>query len=93
MITKVLPKVQPTFVSQAQLQIPGFTLFTNFPIDCDLCNVVTGRGVTVYISRKLKTAHQVHFSNLSFQEQLWIKVPLKGRDSLLNRLYLPKSIC
>ena len=48
MITEVLPKVQPNFVSEAQLQIPGFTLFTNFPINCDLCNVVTGRGVAVY---------------------------------------------
>ena len=44
--------------------------------------MVTGRGVAVYISRHHKTAHQVHFSNSSFQEQLWIKIPLKGHDSL-----------
>ena len=39
MITEVSPKVQPSFVSEAQLQIPSFTLFTNFSIDRDLCKV------------------------------------------------------
>ena len=30
MITEVLPKVQPSFISDAQLYIPGYNLFTNF---------------------------------------------------------------
>ena len=35
MITEVLPKVQPSFISDVQLQISGYNLFTNFELNCD----------------------------------------------------------
>ena len=76
MITEVLPKVELNFISEVQLQIPGFTLFTDFPLDCDLSDKTVGRGIAVYLSQKLKAVSQVYFINSSFQEQLWIKVPL-----------------
>ena len=34
MITEVLPKVQPSFISDVQLQIPGYNLYTNFKLNC-----------------------------------------------------------
>ena len=83
MITEILPKTQLNFISEAQLNIPGFTLFTNFPLNCDLSNATTGRGVVIYLSQKLKAAAQIHYSNSDFQEHLWVKVPLKGHDTLL----------
>ena len=83
MITEVLPKVELNFISKVQLQIPGFTLFIDFPLDCDLSDKTVGRGIAVYLSQKLKAVSQVYFINSSFQEQLWIKVPLRGHDTLL----------
>ena len=79
-ITKVLAKGELNFVSEVQLQIPGFTLFTNFPLDCDLSNKTVGHGIAVYLSQKLKAVSQVDFINLTFREQLWINLPLKGHD-------------
>ena len=78
MITEVLPKVELNFISEVQLHIPGFTLFIDFPLDCDLSDKTVGRGIAIYLSQKLKAVSQVHFINSSFQEQLWIKVLSKA---------------
>ena len=59
MITEILPKTQLNFISEAQLNILGFTLFTNFPLNCDLSNATTGHGVVIYLSQKLKAALQL----------------------------------
>ena len=82
MITKVLPKVQPSFISDAQLHIPGYNLFTNFKLNCDLTGA-KGRGIVIYLSCDLTAAHQVYFTTSNFEEQIWITVPLRGHDTLL----------
>ena len=46
MITEVLPKVQPIFISDVQLQIPGYNLFTNFELNCDLSGT-KNRGIVI----------------------------------------------
>ena len=82
MITEVLPKVQPSFISDVQLYIPGYNLFTNFKLNCDLTGA-KGRGIVIYLSCDLTAAHQVYFTTTNFEEQIWITVPLKGHDTLL----------
>jgi len=82
MITEVLPKVQSTYVSDVQLQIPGYKLYTNFKLNCDLSGP-KGRGIVIYLSHDLVGAHQVHFNTSNFEEQNWISIPLKGHDTLL----------
>ena len=49
MITEVLPKVQPSFISDVQLQISGYNLFTNFEFNCDLSGT-NGWGIVIYLS-------------------------------------------
>ena len=82
MITEVLPKVQPSFISDVQFQIPGYNLYTNFKLNCDLSGT-KGRGIVIYLSYDLAAAHQMHFNTSNFEEQLWISLPLKGHDTLL----------
>ena len=67
MITEVLPKVQPSFISDVQLQIPGYNLYTNFKLNCDLSGT-KGRGIVIYLSYDLAAAHQVHFNTSNFEE-------------------------
>ena len=82
MITEVFPKVQPSFISDVQLQISGYNLFTNFEFNCDLSGA-HGRGIVIYLSYELESAHQVHFTTSDFKEQIWITIPLKGHNTLL----------
>ena len=82
MITEVLPKVQPSFISDVQLQISGYNLFTNFEFYCDLSGT-NGCGIVIYLSYELEAAHQVHFTTSDFKEQMCITIPLKGHNTLL----------
>ena len=56
-------KFELDFISKVQLQIPSFTLFTDFPLDCDLSDKTVGRGIAVYLSQKLKAVSQDYFIN------------------------------
>ena len=49
MITEVLPKVQPIFISDVQLQISGYNSFTNFELNCDLFGA-NSCGIVIYLS-------------------------------------------
>ena len=57
-----------------QLQIPGYNLFTNFELNCDLTGT-KGRGIVIYLSYDLAAVHQVHFTTSNFEEQIWIAIP------------------
>ena len=68
MITEVLPKVQPSFISDVQLQISGYNLFTNFEFYCNLSGT-NGCGIVIFLSYELKAAHQVHFTTSDFKNK------------------------
>lgn len=80
-VTEVLPKANALSVHQALLSLPGYTLFTNFETEL-MCQSSKGtRGVGIYVQNCLH-ATTVCFPGTTFTEQLWVKIKLKGSDSL-----------
>ena len=81
LITEVLPKVHSQFVTKARLSLMGYSIFTNF--DFQSPSAYHGiRGVAIYVSHKL-SAKEINFNQDSFNDHLWVKIYLKGADSLL----------
>ena len=81
LITEILPKACCNTITTARLSITGYRSFFNFdPATVSFISKV--RGVGIYVSEKL-LCHQIHFDNSNFEEQVWIKLFLKGSDSLL----------
>ena len=81
LITEILPKACCNTITTAHLSITGYRSFFNFdPATVSFISKV--RGVGIYVSENL-LCHQIHFDNSNFEEQIWIKLFLKGSDSLL----------
>ena len=81
MLTEVIPKAQIIPISPALLAIPGYTMYTNFdPTSCGL-GASGSRGVSIYVSAKLK-ASEIGLIG-SFHEQLWVSISLSNSDKLL----------
>ena len=82
LITEVIPKAQSLPIPTALLNIPGFSMYTNFnPQHHDLGSSGK-RGVSIYIRNDLK-ASEVTLGETKFIEQCWIHLPLQSKDSLL----------
>ena len=81
LITEILPKACCNTITTARLSITSYRSFFSFdPATVSFISKV--RGVGIYVSEKL-LCHQIHFDNSNFEEQVWIKLFLKGSDSLL----------
>ena len=76
LVTEVRPKYFFDPLTEDDFTIPGFILYSNI-------EETENRGVAIYISEDLNPlVTKVYLSN-SFEEQVWIKLGLKGNDSLL----------
>ena len=82
MINETIPKAQSAPIGRAYLNLDLFNCYTNF--DPDLCDLGSSgmRGVTVYISNKLKVS-EVSFTDDKLTEHVWLRLKLHGNDSLL----------
>lgn len=74
MINEVKPKNQRYLVTQAELKINGYEMFSNIANN-------DGRGLIIYIRSNIM-AREVRFK-ANFQESLWVEVHLKDGDLLL----------
>ncbi len=81
MITETIPKAQVIPLTTATITIPGYTPHMN--CDPDLPNLGSSgmRGITIYVMYQIKVI-EVEFQS-DFEEQLWIRISLRERDSLL----------
>ena len=82
MLTEVIPKAQVNPIPIAILTIPEYSLYLNFDPSISKLGRGGHRGIAIFVSNKLQ-ATQVSFPQCSFQEQLWVKIPLQSPDILL----------
>lgn len=82
MLTEVIPKAQVNPIHTAILAIPEYTMYLNF--DPSTKNLGRGgcRGIGIFVSSRLQ-ATEVSFPGCALIEQLWIKIPPRGPDTLL----------
>ena len=80
LVTEVLPKVHTQTITKAGLSLHGYTIFTNFDFESPTHSSI--RGVAIFVSLKL-SATAINFDSSDFKDHLWIKIHLKGSDSLL----------
>ena len=81
LLTETIPMAQKLPISPALLQVPGYSLYTNFmPSTPNLggCGV---REICVYAAQHLKVTEVTLIS--SALGQVWIKIALRGSDYLL----------
>jgi len=89
-INEVLPKNKSTLLSKSMLNIPGYTLYTNFD---DHYSSKSLRGMCMYFSTFLNV-QEVFFSGPLSIEHLWIKVKVVNQDHLLlGCVYRSPSSC
>ena len=81
MFTEVIPKAQKNPILESQMTVPGFVPYVSFKFSDENLGASGKRGVAIYVRDnipseeiKLKTA---------YEDQLWVQINLKGRDSLL----------
>ena len=81
LITEILPKSHCNSLSAARLSLPSYQSFFNF--DPDSPQLIQHQcGVGIYVSDKFSVS-EVPFSESLFYEHKWIKIKLRGNDSLL----------
>lgn len=77
LITEILPKAHCKTVTPARLSFNGYcSIFNFYPNAAPPSSV---RGVDIYASEKLSFSEV----NTNFDEHAWIKITLRGHDSLL----------
>lgn len=74
MINEAKPKNQRYSVTEAELQITEYNMFSNISKN-------EGRGIVIYIKNSL-LAREITF-DVNYQESLWIEVTLEKGDTLL----------
>ena len=81
LLTEVIPKAQKLPIDPARLHVPGYSPYLNFvPSTPDLGRSGM-RGVCVLAAAHLKVSEVIF--KPSTLEQVWIKLPLRGSDSLM----------
>ena len=81
LITEILPKSDCNTITVMRISLSHYQPFFNFdPTTVPPSSVMCGFGI--YVSEKLLCC-EVSFDNSHFDEQVWVKVVLKGSDSLL----------
>ena len=81
-LTECIPKAQRLPVSPALLDVPGFSLYTNFSLSRYNLGATGIRGICVFVKEGIKVT-EIAFIEAQIIEQLWVKVKLKGTDYLL----------
>ena len=82
LINEVIPKAQQIPLTAARIAIPNYVNFNNFDPDKPNLGLLGKRGISIYAKSDLQ-ATEITVNNHEFEEQLWIKIQLKGQDSLL----------
>ena len=81
-ITEVIPKAQTLPIAPALLAIPGYSLYSNFDLSSPSLGSSGVRGICMYVKLGIQ-AVEVSPSQSPFSEQLWLRIKLRGGDSLL----------
>jgi len=84
LLVKIIPKAYKSVIGASLLNIPFYTIFTNFNPDSynpTYNNTHTLRGIAIYAADHLCSS-QVFF-DADFHEQLWIKINSKRNEYLL----------
>ncbi|XP_043199039.1 uncharacterized protein LOC122368836 [Amphibalanus amphitrite] len=82
LLCEVIPKAQSHPMHPATMALPNYTMFLNFDPVKDKLGQGGARGICIFISAKWQ-ATEVSFPACSYEEQLWVKLPLLGADQLL----------
>ena len=82
LFTECIPKAQRLPIAPALLAVPGYHLFTNFDLNATNLGSSGIRGICVYVRDCLQATEIAYTDALSI-EQLWIKIKLRGSDSLV----------
>ena len=80
LITEILPKAHCNTLTSSRLSLNGYSFVLNF--DPDGTPPSSVRGVGIYVSKRLSFC-EVHFDSYNCIEHIWVKVTLRGQDSLL----------
>ena len=78
----ILPKACCNTLTSACLFLNGYTSIYSFDQNVDVTASPSICGVGIYFSEKLPF-FEVKFNNYSCVENIWIKITLRGQDSLL----------
>ena len=76
LVTEVLPKNFIDPISEKDIIIPGFVPYSNI-------EETDGRGVAIYVADEINPFVTKLTMNVDFEEQVWIKLSLKGNDKIL----------
>ena len=84
LLTECIPKAQRLPIAPALLAVPGYKvkLFTNFDLNASNLGSSGMRGTCVYVRDGLQ-ATEIAYTDAISIEQLWIKIRLRGTDSLV----------
>ena len=76
LVTEVLPKNFIDPISEKDIIIPGYVPYSNI-------EETDGRGVAIYVADEINPFVTKLTMNIDFEEQVWIKLSLKGNDKIL----------
>ena len=82
LLSEVIPKAQVIPISPATLSLPNYAMYLNFDPTNDNLGRSGCRGICIFIRTKWQ-ATEVIFPNCSFEEHLWMSIPLRNSDKLL----------
>ena len=81
-ITEVIPKAQILPITRNALTIKGYEAHMNFDPELPNLGAIHKRGVLIYTSQKI-AAKEVEIEDSDFEEHIWCRINLKGKDTLL----------
>ena len=81
LLTETIPKAQRLPISPALLQVPGYSLYSNFTLSTPNLGASGIRGICVYAAQHLKVTEVALMPSVI--EQVWLKISLRGSDCLL----------
>ena len=82
LITEVLPKAQFNAIPPARFPIHGYKTYFGFTPDDPSLSIKMPRGICIYV-RDFLPCSEVKFPESPFHEHLWMKIHLRGHDTLL----------
>ena len=82
LINETIPKAQSLPIGRARLNLPNYTFVTNFDPDASNLGSSGILGITILVSKNLQVS-EVSFPDANCIEDLWVRLKLRGNDSLL----------
>jgi len=80
LITEILPKAYCNTLTSAHFSLNGYSSVFNF--DSNRMPTSSIPGVGIYVSKEFSFC-KAHFDSSNCIEHIWVKVALRGQDSLL----------